>query len=45
MPVGPRLGVVAVLLAALGGGWYLRDRQADPARETAGDGAVGVAAG
>jgi hypothetical protein len=30
MPAGPRLGVVGVLLAALGGGWYLHDRQTDP---------------
>jgi hypothetical protein len=28
--------VVAVLLAALGGGWYLRDRGAEPGSETAG---------
>jgi hypothetical protein len=39
--VGPRLRVVAVLLAALGGGWYLRDRQAEPAGETADSGVVG----
>jgi hypothetical protein len=33
MPAGLRLGVVAVLFAALGGGWYLRDRPADPLPE------------
>jgi hypothetical protein len=43
MPAGPRLAVVAVLLAALGGGWYLRDRQADPAGNTPGAETVGAA--
>lgn len=31
------------MLAALGGGWYLRDRQAEPGQETAAAGAVEAA--
>jgi hypothetical protein len=44
MPSGSRLAAVAVLLAALGGGWYLRDSEAEPGPEVAGAGAVGVPA-
>jgi hypothetical protein len=36
------IGVAAALLVALGGGWFLRDRQAQPALET--DGAVALQA-
>ena len=40
MPAGLRRAVVAVLIAAVGGGWYLRDRQADPPPAAARAGAL-----
>jgi hypothetical protein len=43
MAGSPRLGVAAALLAALGGGWYLRERQAEPTGQAAQTGATTAA--
>jgi hypothetical protein len=43
MAGSPRAGIVAALLAALGGGWYLRERQSEPVDQPLQAGPLGAA--